>query len=44
MKKRVTVLAALAVAAVTMAGCSKFSPEETAVSVGKDGELSLIHI
>ena len=40
MKKRVTVLAALAVAAANIAGCSKFSPEETAVSVGKDGEIT----
>lgn len=40
MKKRVTLLAVLTAAVVTMAGCSRFSPEETAVSVGKDGEIT----
>lgn len=40
MKRRVTWIAVLAVAACAMTGCSKFSPEETAVSVGKDGKIT----
>ncbi len=40
MKKRVTWMTVLVVAACAMAGCSKFSPEETAVSVGKDGKIT----
>lgn len=38
MKKR-TILAVVAGVLFLMAGCSKFSPDESAVSVGKDGEI-----
>lgn len=39
MKKEVRFVAVLSAAAVMMSGCSSFSPEETAVSVGKDGSI-----
>lgn len=38
--KRVKILAMAALAIGLLGGCSKFSPDETAVSIGKDGDIT----
>ena len=38
--KKAKMCAVLAVVIGLLGGCSKFSPDETAVSIGKDGEIT----